>query len=565
MQLINKRRYDQREMKKILVLEFNPLMVILLILSIVIPVGFTVSLTTPAMAVVNNVTVTLPTTTSPTYISTLSGVATVPVTCIVGADAGTNGDIELNVYATGTTNLIWSQPLPNVPLPITGLNTLTGYHAQVPMGTPAGSYDLVVAARQGATWIYSSCNCTTNVALSASNPGYGAIIVKNTLPTATSLISPGNGSYTKVTTPFLSWSCVTDPTGISYNYQVSNNQLFTGATTVNWPSCNKTLGALPDGLYYWRVQSQDGAGNTSAWTAPWSFCLDTLAPSVPSNIGRLPADTTLLTASYNPTLEWVASTHTASCSPVRYWVQVSQDATFTTVTENITDLQIPSYTPVTNLGSGTWYWQIRAYDLAWNLSGWSTVWSFTKPGVVSSYPITLGANWNLISPPLYPNNTAIATVLAGVSDNISMVLCYDPTYTSGSSPYWRMWWPTLTNPSLTAIEAGKAYWIQMDPALVGVKTLTIYGTQQRGAPNPEDQITLYPGWNMVGYKSVISRQAINSGTPTGYFNAIVNQYAALYYYASNLVPLDLTTGTLNPGKGYWIYMISQGRFFLPGQ
>ncbi|MFO7992053.1 MAG: hypothetical protein R6U61_07160, partial [Thermoplasmata archaeon] len=81
-------------------------------------------------------------------------------------------------------------------------------------------------------------------------------------------------------------------------------------------------------------------------------------------------------------------------------------------------------------------------------------------------------------------------------------------------------------------------WIEM----INDDTLSIRGTE----PSTTD-ITLYPGWNMVGYPSTIMG---NNGLPVevtkiGVFNASC-EYNIEYNYTPS-------TYDFEPGKAYWIY------------
>ena len=85
---------------------------------------------------------------------------------------------------------------------------------------------------------------------------------------------PGNGKVTTDTTPYVDWSDAIDGTTVHYQIQVDNNADFSSLaftrTWVNSSSCVVTA-VLSPGTYYWRVRVVDAAGNTSAWTAAWSF------------------------------------------------------------------------------------------------------------------------------------------------------------------------------------------------------------------------------------------------------------------------------------------------------
>jgi hypothetical protein len=67
------------------------------------------------------------------------------------------------------------------------------------------------------------------------------------------------------------WSDVTDPSGVSYDIEVSDQSNFVKSLVSHskLSDAKYTLTeaeALPNGEYYWRVRAVDGAGNASEWT-----------------------------------------------------------------------------------------------------------------------------------------------------------------------------------------------------------------------------------------------------------------------------------------------------------
>lgn len=171
----------------------------------------------------------------------------------------------------------------------------------------------------------------------------------------------------------------------------------------------------------------------------------------------------------------------------------------------------------------------------------------TAPAAVSS--IELAAGWNLISLPLIPGDTAIATVLAGSSANISLVYYFDPATT------W-MTWSSVGGGTLTTMEDGKGYWVYTNIAGILPFTGTEVGA---GSPPPTpptyDVVT---GWNMIGLKST---------TPVahgGYLLNVAGDYSVLYGFDTganswdSVYPLGDNGGMMEPGKGYWIFMTSNG-------
>lgn len=99
-------------------------------------------------------------------------------------------------------------------------------------------------------------------------------------PDAPTLISPGNNAFTNNNKPSFDWTDITG-TGISYSLLVDNDTGFSSPeisvgslSTSSFTSVN----ALSDGVYYWKVNSKDGANNVSPFSSVFSFTLDTVAP-----------------------------------------------------------------------------------------------------------------------------------------------------------------------------------------------------------------------------------------------------------------------------------------------
>lgn len=100
-------------------------------------------------------------------------------------------------------------------------------------------------------------------------------------PQTPELVSPRDGRrvgfFGKVR-PTLEWLEVLDDSGVRYSLQVATSADFTQesvlASVTGLTGTSYTLPgaeALPNGTYYWRVQSVDGAENESGWTGASSF------------------------------------------------------------------------------------------------------------------------------------------------------------------------------------------------------------------------------------------------------------------------------------------------------
>jgi len=176
--------------------------------------------------------------------------------------------------------------------------------------------------------------------------------------------------------------------------------------------------------------------------------------------------------------------------------------------------------------------------------------SFAVTGV--SVNVTLNKGWNLMSLPIVPDDDDIADVLADIMGNVTSVHHYDAASTATDK--WLIYSLDPDFHSLTTMEDGNAYWINMKAAA----NLTVVG-QAIAAPGIHGGVpSTYPvveGWNMVGFKS------------TG------NMTAGEYLYGTDPVRIygfdfdeggwfSLTTGqNMTPGLGYWVAFSEAGTIY----
>jgi hypothetical protein len=188
--------------------------------------------------------------------------------------------------------------------------------------------------------------------------------------------------------------------------------------------------------------------------------------------------------------------------------------------------------------------------------------------------IILDEKWNLISLPLVPFDTSIATLLGslpseakdadGASDLVS-IWSYDrctdkwATYGSGQT-------------SLATMVDGKSYWVRMtypmpslDPVTgyptPGNYTWWVWGTKRAMPPAAPSAYAMCPGWNMFGFTSLLPTMPAGIGAGTYLWN-----FGTSPLYATPLVfgwdnTGDWTTSgwdlitigvdNLETGQGYW--------------
>ncbi len=143
--------------------------------------------------------------------------------------------------------------------------------------------------------------------------------------------------------------------------------------------------------------------------------------------------------------------------------------------------------------------------------------------------------WNFVSFNLFPDDTSLDILLAGIDGSYDQLMWYDAshdewfTYVPGRPDHYN---------TLQTWDHSMGVWIRVTEDV----TLTVEGY----APVSTD-ITLHPGWNMVGLPS---QSAGNHDLPVevtriGYFDAS-DEYNLVYDY-------DPENFVFEPGQGYWIY------------
>lgn len=182
-------------------------------------------------------------------------------------------------------------------------------------------------------------------------------------PVTPKLDSPAAAALLATSTPTFSWGTVVF--GDYYDLQVDDQSSFANPVTLEFDNLtltSKTVSGLADGKYYWRVRASNANGKSSNWSAPRVITIDTTAPSVPT-LGT-PVDNAAGIRAI-PSFTWAASA-TAN----GYQFEYSNNSGFSSpVTSAI--LKTLNYKP-TVMSSGTWYWHVRARDIAGNWSTWSS-------------------------------------------------------------------------------------------------------------------------------------------------------------------------------------------------
>jgi hypothetical protein len=213
-------------------------------------------------------------------------------------------------------------------------------------------------------------------------------------PAAPAPLAPGAGA--SVTTPLtLSWSAVTDPSGIlGYNWEISSSSAFSSVVTqdsTNPDVTQQTVGGLINGTYYWRVQAVSGAFVQGAWSATRSFVVTGPGAGAIGSpvLAPLPFGT-----QYHP-MESFSFSWNAIPGAASYVVEADQNAAFPApVTLRFDNIPVPSYgLTMHNTLIGNWNLRVRAVDANGIESAPSNVRTFSI-----SYNAPVGPAPTLVSP-----------------------------------------------------------------------------------------------------------------------------------------------------------------------
>jgi len=163
--------------------------------------------------------------------------------------------------------------------------------------------------------------------------------------------------------------------------------------------------------------------------------------------------------------------------------------------------------------------------------------------------IPLNAGWNLVSFNVTPFPSDTASVLGPLGGNLVVAQGYD----GGGQSYY----PGGSQNTLTQMDALHGYWIKVD----GADSLTVTGDRVYSTT----AIALSAGWNLIGY---LPQNSLNRGNALssleGTYTAVLGyDRGAMSYYAA--MPSNMNTLTsLEPERGYWLYVTSSGTLCYAG-
>ena len=203
---------------------------------------------------------------------------------------------------------------------------------------------------------------------------------------------------------------------------------------------------------------------------------------------------------------------------------------------------------VTFQGGQTYTVTAKAQDKAGNVGTSAQAFMYG-----SSQGIPLGAGWNLMSLPLIPNDTAIASVMDGV--DVDSVNGYDQEWGGDG---WRRWDPPLFTEQLTTMTTDPGYWVKMFSA----DTLTNAGLFQPNPPGLPKSYSLQGGWNLIGYHATTQARLTGPVTVTTYLGTtLLDNARAMYYYEGGVYKIAASGEAMKVGFGYWLALDAAGTLY----
>lgn len=158
--------------------------------------------------------------------------------------------------------------------------------------------------------------------------------------------------------------------------------------------------------------------------------------------------------------------------------------------------------------------------------------------------IFLNQGWNLISIPFIQSYTNLGTVLSSITGSYDAVQWYNATDPSDPWKHNHTSKPSHLN-DLDSINHAMGFWIHVTKP--GGVLFQYFGTQASESQN----ITLYLGWNLVGYPSLSNKTRSAALNNIDFANDVDSIWA---YNASNQKWEEIgETDYFEVGRGYWVH------------
>jgi hypothetical protein len=218
------------------------------------------------------------------------------------------------------------------------------------------------------------------------------------------------------------------------------------------------------------------------------------------------------------------------------WVGMfAEDGLFNSPTENIL-----GYIDISSWADGNYTIWVRGMDESGNWGGLVSIVMNKKP----TFDIPLNFGWNLISLPLNQSNTSLSSIFSSINGFYDTVQWFDITDSNDPWKHNHNQKSPLLN-DLNDLDHRIGIWIHI---IVPKGVLfECYGTPF----SANVQITLKPGWNHVGYPSLI-----NKSRTDGLNNLVFGPDVDAIWTYSAEYKLWKEIGEFNEfeaGRGYWIH------------
>ncbi len=379
------------------------------------------------------------------------------------------------------------------------------------------------------------------------------------IPTAPTLVSPGNGAMNQSAAVTLSWVASVGAT--TYGFQVSTASTFT-SVFLNHTGIAVTSASAAElsyaATFYWRVNATNSAG-TSAWSSIWSFTTgqQTAVPTLVSPANGALNQPLSLTLSWN-------SVTTAST----YAFQVSTVPSFSTTISYQAGIT-PTKAAISGLSNNTtYYWRVYAAG-PYGTSAWSGAYDFTTVSVTPAPPLLTSPSNNAIDISYRPvftwqgaNTTTYTLQISSASnfpltivnhgglisrDSTGLTLAFNATYfwrvnatnSAGTSAWSSVWSFTVSAPIPAAAPALVS---PASGANAALPVLLSWGIVA-GATSYTLNFFYYGEQNSPWYDTVVSTTNCKESS---ILNPYVGYYVYWYVYANN------GSGS-GPGSSAWMF------------
>ena len=222
---------------------------------------------------------------------------------------------------------------------------------------------------------YYWCVSATDNAENIGDPASYSFVLDTTAPSVPSLSQPLDTGATNQLAVNFQWNPSDDSgfrgnAGINgYDISISTDANFTVYSSSGYSTGDSLSRTVPrQNYYYWKVRAKDNAQNYGFWSSTWAVRVDTTAPPTPTLATPL-ADFATNYATVPFTWNTVSDTSTGNSGTGNYELYIATVPGFAPLLYSTQTLSTSfAYTCTQET---TYYWQVRAYDLAGNASGWA--------------------------------------------------------------------------------------------------------------------------------------------------------------------------------------------------